>query len=54
VYVQTADGRLSLRQVRLGEPQADGESEVLAGLASGERVVLEQARAAIVLKQGAR
>lgn len=54
VYVQAADGRLHLRQVRLGEPQADGESEVLAGLAAGERIAVDQARAAITLKQGGR
>lgn len=54
VYVQVADGRLSLRQVRLGEVQANGESEVLAGLIAGERIALDQARAAITLKQGGR
>jgi len=54
VYVQAADGRLSLRQVRLGEVQVNGESEVLAGLAAGERIALDQARAAITLKQGGR
>lgn len=54
VYVHAADGRLSLRQVRLGEVQANGESEVLAGLAAGERIVVDQARAAITLKQGGR
>lgn len=51
VYVQAVDGRLSLRQVRLGERQANGEQEVLAGLVDGEMLVLDAVRAAIVLKQ---
>jgi hypothetical protein len=35
-----ADGRTSLRQVRLGHRVAD-DVEVLAGLAEGEQVALE-------------
>lgn len=54
VYVQGANGQLSLRQVRLGERQANGEVEVLAGLAQGEQVALDAVRAAIALKQAAR
>lgn len=43
VYVLADGGRGSLRAVRLG--QRDGESvEVLAGLTSGDRIVLEPAR----------
>lgn len=53
VYVQGANGRLSLRQVRLGERQANGEVEVLAGLTQGELVALDAVRAAIALKQAA-
>ena len=40
-YVIGGDGRPQLRQVRVGEPVAGGLVEVLAGLADGERVVLE-------------
>lgn len=39
-YVVGADGRPRLRQVRVGEPLADGWVEVLAGLDAGERVSL--------------
>lgn len=39
-YVVGADGRAALRQVRVGEPSADGVVEVLAGLDAGERVRL--------------
>jgi RND family efflux transporter MFP subunit len=50
VYVQGAGDALALRQLRLGEAVGDGEIEVLAGLAAGEKVVLDPARAAIELK----
>ncbi|MBS1191240.1 MAG: efflux transporter periplasmic adaptor subunit [Rhodocyclaceae bacterium] len=50
VYVQGAGDRLALRQVRLGEAVGEGEVEVLAGLAAGEKVVLEPTRAGIALK----
>lgn len=53
VYVQAADGRLSLRQLRLGDPAGPGEIEVLAGLAAGEQVVLDPVKAGIRLKAGA-
>lgn len=53
VYVQMADGRLSLRQLRLGEAVGQGEIEVLAGLAAGEKVVTDPVRAGIALKQNA-
>jgi len=47
VYVIAADGRPSLRQVRLGP--ADGQRvEVLAGVERGERVALDPAAAARV------
>lgn len=50
VYVQTADGRLSLRQLRLGDPVGKGEVEVLAGLASGDQVVTDPVKAGIAVK----
>jgi RND family efflux transporter MFP subunit len=52
VYV-LKDGKPSLRQVRLGEPVADGEIEVLAGLASGETVSLDPVKTGIEMKQAA-
>lgn len=52
VYVQAADGRLSLRQLRLGDALGRGEIEVLAGLATGDQVVSEPVKAAIQLKSG--
>ncbi|PKO89417.1 MAG: efflux RND transporter periplasmic adaptor subunit [Betaproteobacteria bacterium HGW-Betaproteobacteria-12] len=52
VYVQTADNRLSLRQLRLGEAVGQGEIEVLAGLAAGDKVVTDPVKAAIHLKSG--
>jgi RND family efflux transporter MFP subunit len=52
VYVQTADNRLSLRQLRLGDPVGQGEIEVLAGLASGDKVVTDPVKAAIQFKAG--
>ncbi|KXB30749.1 RND transporter [Dechloromonas denitrificans] len=50
VYVQTADGRLSLRQLRLGDAVGQGEIEVLAGLAAGDQVVTDPIKAGISLK----
>jgi RND family efflux transporter MFP subunit len=52
VYVQLADDRLSLRQVRLGAIVGDGEIEVLAGLAAGDRVVTDPVKAAIAVQSG--
>ena len=52
VYVLNADDRLSLRQLRLGEAIGEGEIEVLAGLAAGDRVVTDPLRAGIQLKSG--
>ena len=52
VYVQNADDRLSLRQIRLGEAVGQGEVEVLAGLAAGDKVVTDPVRAGIQLKAG--
>lgn len=39
-HVIGADGRLRLRQIRVGEPAGNGLVEVLAGLDAGERVEL--------------
>lgn len=50
VYVVSADDRLSLRQLRLGDAVGQGEIEVLAGLASGEKVVTDPVKAVIALK----
>lgn len=50
VYVRAADARLSLRQLRLGEVLADGETEILAGVQAGEEVALDPVKAAIALK----
>lgn len=47
VYVVDTQGNLHLRQVRLGEPVASGEVEVLAGLADGEQVALDPVKAGI-------
>lgn len=50
VYVQTADNRLSLRQLRLGDAVGQGEVEVLAGLSAGDKVVTDPVKAGIQLK----
>lgn len=50
VYVETDKG-VSLRQIRLGE-RYGSEVEVLAGLAGGERLVLDPVKATIQLKSG--
>ena len=52
VYVRMPDGRLSLRQLRLGDPVDQGEVEVLAGLAVGAQVVTDPVKAAIHLQSG--
>jgi hypothetical protein len=46
VYVVTPEGRVVLRQVRLGRPLGDN-IEVIAGLARGERVAADPAAAGI-------
>ena len=45
VYVVNPEGKAQLRQVRLGR-EADGQIEILAGVAAGERVALEPQAAA--------
>jgi RND family efflux transporter MFP subunit len=51
VYVVAADGRVQLRQVRLGRERGDSV-EVLAGLREGERVALDPLAAARVAAGG--
>jgi RND family efflux transporter MFP subunit len=46
VYVVTPEGRVVLRQVRLGRP-VDDRIEVIAGLAKGERVATDPAAAGV-------
>ena len=50
VYVLGPDDRPSLRQLRLGDAIAGGEIEVLAGLATGDKVASDPVKAAIQLK----
>lgn len=50
VYVIDAQRRISLRQVRLGEPDARGQVEVLAGLNPGEIIALDPIKAGIALR----
>jgi len=45
VFVLNEKGGTSLRQIRLGEPAAEGLVEVLAGLQAGERIALEPVKA---------
>jgi RND family efflux transporter MFP subunit len=53
VYVLDAQNLPRLRQVRLGEMAGNGELEVLAGVAAGDRLSLEPVKAGIRLKQAA-
>ena len=53
VYVEHAEGALTLRQLRLGERFGE-DVEVLAGLAAGEKIVLDPVRAGIRLKTAAK
>lgn len=50
VYV-LKDNKPTLRQVRLGEAVADGEIEVLSGLATGDTISLDPVKTGIELKQ---
>lgn len=51
VYVVDADGRISLRQVRTGAA-GDGQVEILAGLAGGERLALDPQAALRAIEAG--
>lgn len=48
VYVIGAAGPPQLRQIRVGEPLADGVFEVLAGLREGERIALDAVKAGLL------
>ncbi len=50
VYVVAEDGRVSLRQIRIGR-RTDNQVEVLAGLEAGEQVAIDPIAAVIQLKQ---
>lgn len=52
VYVIEPNDRISLRQVRVGQ-ELNGEVEVLAGLAEGERVALDPVAAAVLFRERA-
>jgi RND family efflux transporter MFP subunit len=52
VYVVSADGRVALRQVRLG-PRLDDRVEVIAGLVAGERVATDPAVAGLAARAAA-
>jgi RND family efflux transporter MFP subunit len=51
VYVVATDGRIALRQVRVGRRVDENTVEVLAGLDAGERVALDPIRAGVALKE---
>ncbi|MBV2235863.1 MAG: efflux RND transporter periplasmic adaptor subunit [Sterolibacterium sp.] len=51
LYVVTVQGQPRLRQVRLGEVQAGGQIEVLAGLSAGEKVALDPLKASFQASQ---
>lgn len=50
VYVVDDKSRVSLRQVRLGDPTPKGEVEVLAGLNPGDTIALDPIKAGIYAK----
>jgi RND family efflux transporter MFP subunit len=51
VYVVSAEGRISLRAIRLGRGLASGNTIVLAGLMEGEQIAIDAVSAGIQLKQ---
>lgn len=53
VYVIDTQNQPRLRQVRIGEMLGNGEFDVLAGLAAGDKVSLQPIQAGIQLKQAA-
>jgi RND family efflux transporter MFP subunit len=53
VYVVAPDGRVSLRQVRLGAVRGE-QVEILAGLADGERIALDPVAAGLKARQPAK
>jgi hypothetical protein len=53
IYVVAPDGRVGLRQVRLGHVRGE-RVEILAGLAGGERIALDPVAAGMKARQPAR
>lgn len=51
VYVVSKEGRVSLRQIRLGRRHSGDRYEVLAGLSNGDVVALEPIQAGVYLKE---
>ncbi len=51
-YVVADSGEIRFRQLRLGEPAAEQQVEVLAGLAPGEKLALDPIAALAALKRG--
>jgi RND family efflux transporter MFP subunit len=50
-YVQGADGKLSLRHIRVGSKSRDGMLQVLAGMVDEEQVALDPIAAGVLLKE---
>ncbi len=53
LYVLDEQGKPRLRQVRLGEAAAAGQTEILAGLKAGEKVVLDPLKASFMTTNAA-
>jgi len=51
IYVAAKDGRIDLRQIRIGQMRGDDLIEVLAGLDEGETVLLDPVQAGLTLKE---
>ena len=51
VYVRHEDGRIAMRQIRIGEEAEGDHVVVLAGLSAGEQVFLDPQAATVALKQ---
>ncbi len=50
VYVQSDDGTISLRQVKIGKVQGDNSVAILTGLDEGEQVITDPIKAAAYIK----
>ena len=51
VYVMDKDGRISMRQVRLGREHDNEQVEILAGLEAGEKIARDPLAATVYLKE---
>jgi hypothetical protein len=51
VYVLNSDGRIHFRHIRAGHPVTEDALSVIAGLSTGEQVILDPVAAATELKQ---